>query len=65
MVDKADSGHVSTDLCDRPELQCVEVEITPQMIEAGASALDLYRLSYSDGPLAEAVYSAMRALESR
>jgi len=36
MVDKADSGHVSTGLRDRPELQCVELGITPQMIEAGS-----------------------------
>ena len=64
MVDKAQSGHLSTDLRDRPELQAGEVEITPQMIEAGLAILDEGRDSYSEGDLVRRVYNAMRRLES-
>lgn len=36
-----------------------EIEITPQMIEAGVAALQTYRLDGDDAALVEAVYSAM------
>ena len=39
------------------------VEITPQMTEAGLTALEWYRGSYPDELLVETIYRAMRALE--
>jgi hypothetical protein len=42
-------------MCERGE-----IEITPEMKEAGAAALEEFSGSYSDVMLVEAVYIAMR-----
>lgn len=40
-----------------------EIEITPEMIEAGVIALESFCDSFSDVWLVQAIYNAMRPLE--
>ena len=40
-----------------------EMEITPEMIEAGVSTLEYHSGSFANVQLVEAVYTAMRELE--
>ena len=63
MDDKASESRLDSDLRDRPELQCGEIVITPEMVEAGVSILSLSAVGGgpSDGgqEVAEDVFVAM------
>lgn len=48
MDDKAHTDQLDSDLRDRPGLQCGKVEVTPEMVQAGAElVLDVGRDSLS------------------
>ena len=45
---------------DRPAPAAEEIEITPEMIEAGVAALDEFLGSYDRASLAKVIYTTMR-----